>query len=84
MGINEGAHAMLGASDQMARICRGLKDAFSHGVEGIIFWELSKCTPTVFRFAWPDDVRKDVVSKSNPITECQMVNLKLTWYSVVL
>jgi hypothetical protein len=41
----------------------GMKDASSHGVGEIILGELSKCTPTVFWFTWPDDVRKDVVSK---------------------
>jgi hypothetical protein len=44
----------------------GVKDASSHGVGVIIIGEMSKCTPTVFRFARPDDVRKDVVSKLNP------------------
>jgi hypothetical protein len=44
----------------------GVKDTSSQGVGGIFIGELSKCTPAVFRFTWPDDVRKDVVSKLNP------------------
>jgi hypothetical protein len=44
----------------------GVKDASSHRVGGIIVGELSKCTPTVFRFAWPDDVTTAIVSQSNP------------------
>ncbi len=43
-----------------------VKDASSHGVGGIIVGEVSKCTPTVFWFAWPDDVTKAIVSQSNP------------------
>ncbi len=44
----------------------GVKDASSRGVGGIIIGEVSKCTPTVFWFAWPDDVTKAIVSQSNP------------------
>jgi hypothetical protein len=43
-----------------------VKEASSQGVGGIIVEELSKCTPIVFQFAWPDDVRKDAVSKVKP------------------
>jgi hypothetical protein len=44
----------------------GVKDASSHGVGGIIIGEVSKCTPTVLWFAWPDNVTKAIVSQSNP------------------
>ena len=43
-----------------------VKDASSHGVGGIIIGEVSKCTPTVFWFAWPDNVTKAIISQSNP------------------
>jgi hypothetical protein len=44
----------------------GVKDASSHSVGGIIIRELSTCTPTVFCFAWPNDVTKTIVSQANP------------------
>jgi hypothetical protein len=44
----------------------GVKDASSHGIGGIIIGELSKCTPKVFWFAWPDNVTKAIISQSNP------------------
>jgi hypothetical protein len=34
----------------------GVKDALSHGVGGVILGKLSACPPTVFFFAWPDDI----------------------------
>jgi hypothetical protein len=43
-----------------------VKDASSHRVGGIIVGELSKCTPTVFHFAWPDDVTRAIISQYNP------------------
>jgi hypothetical protein len=44
----------------------GVKDASIHRVGGIIVGVLSKCTPTVFRFAWPHDMTRAIVSQSNP------------------
>ena len=34
-----------------------IKDALSHGVGGVILGKLSACPPTVFLFAWPDDIQ---------------------------
>jgi hypothetical protein len=42
-----------------------VKDVSSYRVGGIIVEELSKCTPTVFRFAWPDDVTRAIISQYN-------------------
>jgi hypothetical protein len=53
---------VTGWPDYITRV----KDASSHGVGGIIVGERSKCTPTVFRFTWPDDVTRAIVSQSNP------------------
>jgi hypothetical protein len=44
----------------------GVKDASCHGIGGIVIGELSTCTPTVYHFAWPDDVTKAIKSQTNP------------------
>jgi hypothetical protein len=40
-------------------------DAFSHGVGGVIFGELSECPPTVFRIQWPPGITADIVLVAN-------------------
>ena len=44
----------------------GVKDASGHGVGGIIIGENKSCVPTVFRFEWPEDIKQEIVSDSNP------------------
>ena len=44
----------------------GIKDASGHGVGGVIVGEDKSCIPTVFRFEWPDDIKAEINSKSNP------------------
>ena len=44
----------------------GVKDASGHGVGGIIIGETKRCVPTVFRFEWPDDIKAEINSESNP------------------
>ena len=44
----------------------GVKDASGHGVGGVIFGENKSCPPTVFRFEWPEDIKRDLVSFDNP------------------
>ncbi len=44
----------------------GVTDASAEGVGGVVFGEGSPTPPTVFRFQWPDDIRRDVRSASNP------------------
>jgi hypothetical protein len=43
----------------------GVKDALSHGVGGVILGKLSACPPTIFCFAWPDDIQESLVLPSN-------------------
>ena len=43
-----------------------MKDASGHGVGGIILGETKACIPTVFRFEWPDDIKAEINSDSNP------------------
>jgi hypothetical protein len=64
-----------------------VKDTSSHGVGGIIIGELSKCTPTVFWFAWLDDVTKAIVSQSNPsgtITNSDLILAGLLMLFVIM
>ena len=44
----------------------GVKDASGHGVGGVIFGENKSCTPTIFRFEWPDDIKADIITDDNP------------------
>ena len=44
----------------------GVKDASGHGVGGIIVGENKACVPTLFRFEWPDDIKCEIISNSNP------------------
>ena len=44
----------------------GVKDASGHGVGGIIVGENKACAPTLFRFEWPDDIKCEIISNSNP------------------
>ena len=62
----------------------GIVDASGQGVGGIIVSERAECVPTVFRMEWPDDVKKDIKSESNPegrITnsDLEMAGLLLLW-----
>ena len=36
----------------------GVKAASSHGIGGIIVVEDKACVPTVFSFAWPEDIQE--------------------------
>ena len=44
----------------------GVKDASGYGVGGFIVGENKACIPTVFRFEWPQDIRDEIISESNP------------------
>ena len=37
-----------------------------HGVGGIVLGENKACIPTVFRYEWPDDIKAEINSDSNP------------------
>ncbi len=60
----------------------GIKDALSHGVGGVILGKLSACPPTIFCFAWPDDIQESLVSPLNrdgtvPLSDLEMAGLRL-------
>jgi len=75
--------------DQLWHLVRyvGIVDASSHGVGGVVFGKLSACTPTVFRWQWPKDIRSQLVSFKNPkgtITnsDLEMAGLLLLWLTM--
>jgi hypothetical protein len=48
-------------------------DASSYGVGGVVYRELSVCTPTVFRWQWPEDIPpppKDVDQLISEYVDC--------------
>ena len=62
----------------------GIKDASKQGVGGIIIGENKAVPPTVFRLAWPDDIKRDIVSQNNPTgsitnSDLEMAGLILLW-----
>jgi len=62
----------------------GVQDASGQGVGGVVFGENKACPPTVFRYEWPDYIKKELVSFKNPrgtITnsDLEMAGLLFTW-----
>ena len=62
----------------------GIVDASSHGVRGVVFGETLACTPTVFRWEWPEDIQWDIVSFANASgcltnSDLKMVRLIILW-----
>ncbi len=54
---------------------------------GVIYGELSECIPTLSRWEWPEDVRKQVISFDNTtgtITnlDLEMAGLLLLWLTI--
>jgi hypothetical protein len=93
----EGCQSLLGESTKEPTSCRELicgwpnfvriVDALSHGVGGVIFGELSACTPTVFQWQWPENIRTSVVSLKNPngtITnsDLELAGLLMLWLAM--
>jgi hypothetical protein len=59
-------------------------DASSHGVGGVIFGELTACTPTVFRWKWPEEITKEVQSENNMTgtitnSDLEMAGILILW-----
>jgi len=65
----------------------GVKDASKHGVGGFIVGEGQACTPTVFRMEWPNDIKADIMSNTNPTgrltnSDLEMAGLLLFWLTM--
>ncbi len=59
-------------------------DASGHGVGGVIFGELSACTPVVFRWEWLEDIKQDIILLTNPTgrltnSDLEMAGLVILW-----
>ncbi len=59
-------------------------DASVHGVGGVVFGELSACTPVVFRWEWPDTIKQDIILLTNPTgrltnSDLEMAGLVILW-----
>ena len=60
----------------------GVKDASSHVIGGIIMGEGKACIQTVFRLAWPDDM-KELFHKGNiKNSDLEMAGLLMLWLVV--
>jgi hypothetical protein len=62
----------------------GIVDASGQGVGGVIFGELTACTPTVFWWQWPEDVMANIKMFRNPggtisNSDLEMAGLLLLW-----
>ncbi len=65
----------------------GIVDALGQGARGVVIGKLSACTPTVFQWQWPDDIKANIASYYNPtgkITNSglKMAGLLLLWLTI--
>jgi hypothetical protein len=92
--VLEGCQTLLRESTNEPTRCRelvagwpdyiGIVDASGHGVGGVVFGELSACTPVVFQWEWPDDIKQDIISLTNPTgrltnSDLEMAGLVILW-----
>ena len=62
----------------------GIVDASGHGAGGVVFGENSACTPVVFRWEWPEDIKQDIKTLANPSgrlsnLDLEMAGLVILW-----
>ena len=62
----------------------GVVDASGHGVGGVVLGKLLRCTPTVLRWEWPEDIKQDIKTVDNPSvrisnSDLEMAGLVLLW-----
>ena len=60
----------------------GVKDASGHDVGGVVVGENKECTPTVFQFEWPDNVK--AVLHSGPGMKGHLTNSDLEMEGLLL
>jgi hypothetical protein len=93
----EGCRTLLRESTKQPTRCRqlvtgwpdyiGFVDASSHGAGGVVIGELSPCVPTIFRWQWPEEVARDIITEHNPggnITnsDLEMAGIILLWFTM--
>ena len=62
----------------------GVHDASGQGVGGVVFGENMGCTPTVFWYEWPEDVKRNIITRTNrhggiTNSDLEMAGLLCTW-----
>jgi hypothetical protein len=62
----------------------GIVNASGHGTGRVVFGEQLACTPVVFRWEWPKDIKRDINSVMNPSgriknSDLEMACLVLLW-----
>ncbi len=65
----------------------GIVDASGHGASGVVLGENSACTPAVFHWEWPEDIKKDIKTFSDPSgrlsnSDLEMAGLVILWLVV--
>jgi hypothetical protein len=88
----EGCCTLLHESTREPTRCRELTggwsdfvriiDASGQGAGGVVIGKLSACTPTVFQWQWPDDIKTNIASYNNPMGEITNSNLKMAGLAV--
>jgi hypothetical protein len=58
-------------------------DASSYGVGGVVFGELSACTPTVFRWQWPEDIHANIKTLQNQTGTISNLDLEMAGFLVL-
>ena len=57
----------------------GVKDAFSHGIGGIIMGEGKACIPTFFPLTWQDDIKELFHKVDIKKSDLEMAGLLMSW-----
>jgi hypothetical protein len=55
----------------------GIVNASGHGIGGVIFGETLMCTPTVFWWEWPKDIKNNIITLQNPEGKISNSDLKM-------
>jgi hypothetical protein len=90
----EGCRTLLRESTMEPTRCRevvagwpdyiGIVDASGHGAGGVVLGENLACTPLVFRWEWPEDIKRDIKTVTNPSgrlsnSDLEMAGLVILW-----
>jgi hypothetical protein len=65
----------------------GIVNALGQGAMGVVIGKLSACTPTIFQWQWPDDIKANIPSYNNPTgkipnSDLKMACLLLLWMTM--
>jgi hypothetical protein len=65
----------------------GIVDTSSYGIGEVVFGELSACTPMVFRWQWPEEIRANIKTLQNQMgtisnSDLEMAGLLMLWLAI--